>query len=153
MWCWAFPRCLICNFLTSNFGSNCKTGNEVLYWCTRACTHPVFSLAAAPWGQVKARPQVGGVIEGLKGRMFLFLLAYYYLRQVEFHCRCVGMMDSSETSRTSVAFVHRGTFVHSTPEEALQILEDALVGVDDRGKVCLIYSTFILNCFFFPGII
>ncbi|XP_013868015.1 guanine deaminase [Austrofundulus limnaeus] len=47
-------------------------------------------------------------------------------------------MDSSETSRTSVVFVHRGTFVHSTPENALQVMEDALVGVDDRGKIAFI---------------
>lgn len=36
--------------------------------------------------------------------------------------------------------VFRGTFVHSTPDAALQILEDALLGVDSAGKVCHIYN-------------
>ncbi|KAF7200032.1 guanine deaminase [Nothobranchius furzeri] len=47
-------------------------------------------------------------------------------------------MDSSVRSCSAVAFVYRGTFVHSTPQTPLQILEDALLGVDTRGKIAFI---------------
>ncbi|XP_043967087.1 guanine deaminase [Gambusia affinis] len=47
-------------------------------------------------------------------------------------------METSEKSDTDIRFVCRGTFVHSTAEEALQILEDALLGVDSEGKIAFI---------------
>ncbi|XP_008417199.1 guanine deaminase [Poecilia reticulata] len=47
-------------------------------------------------------------------------------------------MQTSEKSDTDIRFVCRGTFVHSTAEEALQILEDALLGVDSKGKIAFI---------------
>ncbi|XP_029685128.1 guanine deaminase isoform X2 [Takifugu rubripes] len=34
--------------------------------------------------------------------------------------------------------VFRGTFIHSTPDAALQILEDALLGVDSVGKIAFV---------------
>uniref|UniRef100_A0A8C8E1Y3 Guanine deaminase n=1 Tax=Oryzias sinensis TaxID=183150 RepID=A0A8C8E1Y3_9TELE len=37
-----------------------------------------------------------------------------------------------------VTHVFRGTFIHSTPETALQVLEDALLGVDTAGKISFI---------------
>lgn len=45
-------------------------------------------------------------------------------------------MANSDRVDTAIAFVYRGTFVHSTQQTALQILEDALLGVDAQGKVC-----------------
>ncbi|XP_017272615.1 guanine deaminase [Kryptolebias marmoratus] len=47
-------------------------------------------------------------------------------------------MEASDRSGSSVVFVFRGTFVHSTPQAALQILEDALLGVDTKGKIAFI---------------
>ncbi|XP_014859296.1 PREDICTED: guanine deaminase [Poecilia mexicana] len=47
-------------------------------------------------------------------------------------------MKTSKKSVTDIRFVCRGTFVHSTAEEALQILEDALLGVDSKGKIAFI---------------
>lgn len=44
-------------------------------------------------------------------------------------------MATTHTSNSAIGIVYRGTFVHSTTEEALQILEDALLGVDTEGKV------------------
>ncbi|XP_070820934.1 guanine deaminase [Chaetodon trifascialis] len=39
---------------------------------------------------------------------------------------------------TEIAHVYRGTFIHSTEQTALQILEDALLGVDTEGKIAFI---------------
>ncbi|XP_056144700.1 guanine deaminase [Lampris incognitus] len=39
---------------------------------------------------------------------------------------------------THVSRVYRGTFVHSTPDKALQVLEDALLGVGSNGKIAFI---------------
>ncbi|MED6243178.1 hypothetical protein ATANTOWER_016209 [Ataeniobius toweri] len=47
-------------------------------------------------------------------------------------------METPDKSSTAIAFVYRGTLVHSTPKEALQILEDALLGVDSEGKIAFI---------------
>ncbi|XP_054905181.1 guanine deaminase [Poeciliopsis prolifica] len=47
-------------------------------------------------------------------------------------------METSAKSGADIRFVCRGTFVHSTPEEPLQILEDALLGVDSEGKIAFI---------------
>uniref|UniRef100_A0A667XHX3 Guanine deaminase n=1 Tax=Myripristis murdjan TaxID=586833 RepID=A0A667XHX3_9TELE len=47
-------------------------------------------------------------------------------------------MASSQGSSPAIAHVYRGTFVHSTPHTALQILEDALLGVDTEGKIAFI---------------
>lgn len=47
-------------------------------------------------------------------------------------------MATTDTSNSDIEFVYRGTFVHSTPEEALQILEDALLGVNTEGKIAFI---------------
>lgn len=45
-------------------------------------------------------------------------------------------MANSDTA--DIAHVYRGTFIHSTREAALQILEDALLGVDSQGKIAFI---------------
>lgn len=47
-------------------------------------------------------------------------------------------MDSLDRSATGIAQVFRGTFVHSTQQTALEILEDALLGVDTEGKIAFI---------------
>ncbi|XP_036069587.1 guanine deaminase [Oryzias melastigma] len=47
-------------------------------------------------------------------------------------------MINSEGSSGPVAQVFRGTFIHSTPQTALQVLEDALLGVDSAGKIAFI---------------
>ncbi|XP_061584911.1 guanine deaminase [Cololabis saira] len=47
-------------------------------------------------------------------------------------------MANPGSSGSTVAFVYRGTFVHSTPQTPLQILEDALLGVDTDGKIAFI---------------
>ncbi|KAJ3604394.1 hypothetical protein NHX12_029135 [Muraenolepis orangiensis] len=46
-------------------------------------------------------------------------------------------MDVSKVP-TTVARVFRGTCVHSTEQEALVILEDALLGVDSNGKISFV---------------
>lgn len=45
------------------------------------------------------------------------------------------MPQNDTTAR--IAHVFRGTFVHSTPRDAVEILEGSVLGVDDEGKVCL----------------
>ncbi|XP_071387515.1 guanine deaminase [Centroberyx affinis] len=47
-------------------------------------------------------------------------------------------MASSKGSSPAAARVYRGTFVHSTQNTALQVLEDALLGVDTEGKIAFI---------------
>ncbi|XP_072244282.1 guanine deaminase [Leuresthes tenuis] len=47
-------------------------------------------------------------------------------------------MAHSERSSNAIAHVYRGTFVHSTQQTALQILEDALLGVNTEGKIAFI---------------
>ncbi|XP_068995173.1 guanine deaminase [Embiotoca jacksoni] len=47
-------------------------------------------------------------------------------------------MANSDRHNTAVAHVYKGTFVHSTQQTALQILEDALLGVDTEGKIAFI---------------
>nr|XP_020513631.1 guanine deaminase [Labrus bergylta] len=47
-------------------------------------------------------------------------------------------MANSSRTHTDVSHVYRGTFVHSTPQTALQVLEDALLGVDTDGKIAFI---------------
>ncbi|XP_003452696.3 guanine deaminase [Oreochromis niloticus] len=47
-------------------------------------------------------------------------------------------MANSDRADTAIAFVYRGTFVHSTQQKALQILKDALLGVDTQGKIAFI---------------
>ncbi|XP_015244653.1 PREDICTED: guanine deaminase [Cyprinodon variegatus] len=47
-------------------------------------------------------------------------------------------METPNKSSTVISFVCRGTLVHSTPEEALQVLEDALLGVNSDGKIAFI---------------
>ncbi|XP_041855802.1 guanine deaminase [Melanotaenia boesemani] len=47
-------------------------------------------------------------------------------------------MANSERCRTTVASVYRGTFLHSTTKTALQILEDALLGVNTEGKIAFV---------------
>ncbi|KAM6930329.1 guanine deaminase [Xenentodon cancila] len=41
-------------------------------------------------------------------------------------------------SGSAIAYVYRGTFVHSIPQTPLQILEDALLGVNTDGKIAFI---------------
>ncbi|CAN9513363.1 unnamed protein product [Ophioblennius macclurei] len=45
---------------------------------------------------------------------------------------------TNSKTHTAIARVYRGTFVHSTWETPLQILEDALLGVDEEGKIAFI---------------
>ncbi|XP_029019893.1 guanine deaminase [Betta splendens] len=47
-------------------------------------------------------------------------------------------METSDRRTEAIGHVYRGTFVHSTPHTALQVLEDALVGVDTGGKIAFI---------------
>ncbi|XP_070689661.1 guanine deaminase [Pempheris klunzingeri] len=47
-------------------------------------------------------------------------------------------MANSNRPATEIAHVYRGTFLHSTQLTALQILEDALVGVNAEGKIAFI---------------
>ncbi|KAJ8006009.1 hypothetical protein DPEC_G00123810 [Dallia pectoralis] len=49
-------------------------------------------------------------------------------------------MSSSNESTVGIANVYRGTFVHSTDDTPLEILEDTLVGVDADGKIAFIGS-------------
>ncbi|XP_041642628.1 guanine deaminase [Cheilinus undulatus] len=44
-------------------------------------------------------------------------------------------MANSNKSSADISHVFRGTFVHSTPQTAVQVLEDALLGVDTEGKI------------------
>ncbi|XP_068440105.1 guanine deaminase [Clinocottus analis] len=44
-------------------------------------------------------------------------------------------MAHSNRPTTRIASVYRGTFIHSTQQTALQILEDELLGVDTDGKI------------------
>lgn len=50
-------------------------------------------------------------------------------------CSGEGMANPDRPT-TVITQVYRGTFIHSTPDTALQILEDVLLGVDTEGKVC-----------------
>jgi len=45
------------------------------------------------------------------------------------------MRQNDTTAR--IAHVFSGTFVHSTLQAAVEILENCVLGVDDEGKVCL----------------
>ncbi|XP_010875171.1 guanine deaminase [Esox lucius] len=49
-------------------------------------------------------------------------------------------MSCSNNSLVNIAHVYRGTFVHSTYNTALEILEDRLLGVDADGKIAFIES-------------
>ncbi|KAK9974879.1 hypothetical protein ABG768_022946 [Culter alburnus] len=46
------------------------------------------------------------------------------------------MRQNDTTAR--IAHVFRGTFVHSTPRDAVEILESSVLGVDDEGKIAFI---------------
>ncbi|NP_001018510.1 guanine deaminase [Danio rerio] len=46
-------------------------------------------------------------------------------------------MKRNETT-TRIAHVFRGTFVHSTPQTAVEILHNSVLGVDDEGKIAFI---------------
>lgn len=56
-------------------------------------------------------------------------------------------MRQNDTS-ARIAHVFSGTFVHSTPRAAVEILENCVLGVDDEGKVCL--NNFHLQIVSFP---
>ncbi|TMS03507.1 Guanine deaminase [Larimichthys crocea] len=47
-------------------------------------------------------------------------------------------MAKFNRTNTEIAHVYRGTFIHSTQQTAVQILEDALLGVDTEGKIAFI---------------
>ncbi|XP_047448539.1 guanine deaminase [Mugil cephalus] len=47
-------------------------------------------------------------------------------------------MANSDGTCAAVAHVYRGTFVHSTQQTPLEILEDALLGVDAQGKIAFL---------------
>ncbi|XP_050966832.1 guanine deaminase isoform X2 [Labeo rohita] len=49
----------------------------------------------------------------------------------------VPIMNQNDTT-SRIAHVFRGTFVHSTPRVALEILGDCILGVDDEGKIAFI---------------
>lgn len=57
------------------------------------------------------------------------------------------MRQNDTTAR--IAHVFRGTFVHSTPRDAVEILESSVLGVDDEGKVCLFNFHLIFVSFWF----
>ncbi|XP_051749942.1 guanine deaminase [Ctenopharyngodon idella] len=46
------------------------------------------------------------------------------------------MSQNDTTAR--IAHVFKGTFVHSTPRDAVEILENSVLGVDDEGKIAFI---------------
>ncbi|XP_051552464.1 guanine deaminase-like [Myxocyprinus asiaticus] len=46
-------------------------------------------------------------------------------------------MSQNDTT-TRIAHVFSGTFVHSTPSAAVEILKDSVLGVDDEGKIAFI---------------
>lgn len=46
---------------------------------------------------------------------------------------------SQNDAITRIAHVFSGTFAHSTPRAALEILENCVLGVDDEGKVSWIF--------------
>ncbi len=46
-------------------------------------------------------------------------------------------MNRNDTA-ARIAHVFSGTFVHSTPRAAVEILQNRVLGVDDEGKVCFI---------------
>lgn len=47
-------------------------------------------------------------------------------------------MANSNRPSTTTAHIFRGTFIHATQQTAVQILEDALLGVDTEGKIAFI---------------
>jgi len=49
-----------------------------------------------------------------------------------------NMADGFEWKKCS--YVFRGTFVHSTAENAMEIMQDKIVGISLSGKVCVIFS-------------
>ncbi len=49
----------------------------------------------------------------------------------------MAIMNQTD-SHTRIAHVFSGTFVHSTPRAAVEILQNCVLGVDDKGKVCLV---------------
>ncbi|XP_032372174.1 guanine deaminase isoform X2 [Etheostoma spectabile] len=51
----------------------------------------------------------------------------------------------ANSSGPDLSRVFRGTFIHATPQTALQILEDHLVGVDTHGKIAFIENGAELN--------
>ncbi|XP_034726821.1 guanine deaminase-like [Etheostoma cragini] len=63
--------------------------------------------------------------------------------------RCPALNASLDRMANSkgadVSRVFRGTFIHATPQTALQILEDHLVGVDTDGKIAFIENGAELN--------
>nr|XP_020450090.1 guanine deaminase [Monopterus albus] len=44
-------------------------------------------------------------------------------------------MANSDRATIAIAYVYRGTFIHSTEETAVEILADAVLGVDTKGKI------------------
>lgn len=50
---------------------------------------------------------------------------------------CEGMANSNKHT-VEIVHVYRGTFIHSTQQTALEVLEDALLGVDTEGKIAFI---------------
>ena len=49
-----------------------------------------------------------------------------------------NMADGFEGKKCSNVF--RGTFVHSTSQNAMEIMQDKIVGISLSGKVCVIFS-------------
>ena len=49
-----------------------------------------------------------------------------------------NMADGFERKKCSNVF--RGTFVHSTSQNAMEIMQDKIVGISLSGKVCVIFS-------------
>ncbi|KAF1389724.1 hypothetical protein PFLUV_G00076450 [Perca fluviatilis] len=54
-------------------------------------------------------------------------------------------MANSDRPSADISHVYRGTFIHSTQQTALQILEDQLLGVDTDGKIAFIEKGAELN--------
>ncbi|KAL3063451.1 hypothetical protein OYC64_003090 [Pagothenia borchgrevinki] len=55
-------------------------------------------------------------------------------------------MANSKGPTTKINYVYRGTFIHSTQQTPLQILEDELLGVDTDGKIAFIGKAAELDC-------
>lgn len=64
-----------------------------------------------------------------------WLLSYIKVQRSHIWKSLQIMSQNDTTAR--IAHVFKGTFVHSTPRDAVEILENSVLGVDDEGKVCL----------------
>lgn len=111
---------------------------------------PFFSLAAdftVRWSRASRRA-LDHSSPGKKNCTFIVAATIWPLGWSD------GEMASRERASTKIDHVFRGTFIHSTQDTALQILEDALLGVDSAGKVWQDLLTYTLySCAAFAAFI